>query len=289
MNSHISPSGLTTARQSALTPHLALKSSGHFEPIVTRHESLARTVTASNAVQVPRLLVVDADPLARQSLVEYLVENDMKVTTQESGRDLEAAILREAIDLVILDHKLPGEDGLRVAQRVRERWQLPIIMLTRCKDEADRVMALELAVDDYLTKPFSPRELLARIRALLRRSQVRETVADRLAKVRAYRFAGWELNVPLRRLTSPTGEIVACTNAEFNLLAAFVSAPHRVLTREQLLALSRLHDAEVHDRTIDVQVWRLRKKIETPGQTATMIRTERGVGYVFDAEVAALR
>jgi DNA-binding response OmpR family regulator len=213
----------------------------------------------------------------------------MKVTTQESGRDLEAAILREAIDLVILDHKLPGEDGLRVAQRVRERWQLPIIMLTRCKDEADRVMALELAVDDYLTKPFSPRELLARIRALLRRSQVRETVADRLAKVRAYRFAGWELNVPLRRLTSPTGEIVACTNAEFNLLAAFVSAPHRVLTREQLLALSRLHDAEVHDRTIDVQVWRLRKKIETPGQTATMIRTERGVGYVFDAEVAALR
>src|SRR5882672_6677860 len=193
MNSHISLPGLTTSRQTALTPHLALKSSGHFEPPVTRHESLAWSVTASNA-QMPRVLVVDADPLARQSLVEYLVENEMELTTLESGRDVETTILREAIDLVILDHKLPGEDGLRVAQRIRERWHLPIIMLTGRKDEADRIMALELAVDDYQTKPISPRELLARIRALLRRSQRRETVADRLAKVRAYRFAGWELN-----------------------------------------------------------------------------------------------
>jgi DNA-binding response OmpR family regulator len=162
-------------------------------------------------------------------------------------------------------------------------------MLTGRKDEADRVMGLELGADDYLVKPFSPRELLARIRALLRRSRTHETVADGLARIRAYRFAGWELSVRLRRLTSPRGEPVALTNSEFNLLVAFLAAPHRVLSREQLLSLSRLHDDEVYDRSIDVQVGRLRKKIDADEIGIPLIRTERGAGYVFTAPVEVVR
>jgi two-component system, OmpR family, response regulator len=174
-------------------------------------------------------------------------------------------------------------------RRLRERWDVPVIMLTGRKEEADRVMGLELGADDYLTKPFSPRELLARIRALLRRSRARETVADGLAKVRAYRFVGWELNVRLRRLTSPSGEAIATTNSEFNLLVAFLSAPQRVLSREQLLDLSRLHNDEVYDRSIDVQVGRLRRKLEPEGTQVQVIRTERGAGYVFAAAVEVIR
>jgi two-component system OmpR family response regulator len=164
-------------------------------------------------------------------------------------------------------------------------------MLTGRKDEADRVMGLELGADDYLTKPFSPRELLARIRALLRRSRSNETVADGLQKIRAYRFAGWELNVRLRRLIAPGGGIVALTNNEFNLLAAFLASPERVLSRDQLLSQSRLHNDEVYDRSIDVQVGRLRRKLEPKGAgtRARLIRTERGAGYVFTAAVETVR
>ena len=178
---------------------------------------------------------------------------------------------------------------MQIARKLREESDLPIIMLTGRKDEADRVMGLELGADDYLTKPFSPRELLARIRALLRRSRSRETVADGLAKIRAYRFSGWELNVRLRRLTAADGEIVALTNSEFNLLAAFLAAPQRVLSRDQLLNFSRLHDDEVYDRAIDVQVGRLRKKLEPGAARPQLIRTERGAGYVFTAPVETVR
>src|SRR4029434_7571924 len=196
---------------------------------------------------------------------------------------------RQTIDLVILDLKLPGEDGMQIARELRAESDIPIIMLTGRKDEADRVMGLELGADDYLTKPFSPRELLARIRALLRRSRAQETVADGLARIRAYRFAGWELNVRLRRVKSAQGEIEPISNSEFNLPRAFLAAPQRVLSREQLLELSRLHNDEVYDRSVDVQVGRLRKKIEDKGGGAKLIRTERGAGYVFTAAVETLR
>jgi len=241
---------------------------------------------ASEGVHV---LAVDDDPLIRQLIADYLGDNDIRVTTRANGSEVEALIEREMIDLLILDLKLPGEDGMQIARRLRARWDLPIIMLTGRKEEADRVMGLELGADDYLTKPFSPRELLARIRALLRRSRARETVADGLAKIRAYRFAGWELNVRRRRLTSPTGEVVACTNSEFNLLVAFLSAPQRVLSREQLLDLSRLHNDEVYDRSVDVQVGRLRRKIAPAGAATELIQTERGAGYVFTANVEIVR
>jgi DNA-binding response OmpR family regulator len=162
-------------------------------------------------------------------------------------------------------------------------------MLTGRKDEADRVMGLELGADDYLTKPFSPRELLARIRALLRRARAQQSVADSLQKIRAYRFAGFELNVRLRRLTGPAGKNIALTNSEFNLLAAFLAAPQHVLSRDQLLGLSRLHNDEVYDRSVDVQVGRLRKKIQPGKGSAELIRTERGAGYVFTAPVEIVR
>jgi two-component system OmpR family response regulator len=235
------------------------------------------------------VLAVDDDPSIRQMIADYLGDNDIRVTGLESGSQIEEAMAGDFVDLLLLDLRLPGEDGMRIAQNIRAKSDIPIIMLTGRKDEADRVMGLELGADDYLVKPFSPRELLARIRALLRRSRVHETVADGLARIRAYRFAGWELSVRLRRLTSPRGEPVALTNSEFNLLVAFLAAPHRVLSREQLLSLSRLHDDEVYDRSIDVQVGRLRKKIDADETGNPLIRTERGAGYVFTAPVEVVR
>jgi len=239
---------------------------------------------------MPHVLALDDDPSIRQLVGSYLGENDLRVTTVASGRELDAAMARETFDLVILDLKLQGEDGLQIARRLREASSaVAILMLTGRAEEADRVMGLELGADDYLTKPFSPRELLARVRALLRRARAQATVADALARVRAYRFADWELNVGLRRLRAADGRMVELTNGEFSLLAAFVSAPRRVLTREQLLDLSRLHNAEVYDRTIDVQILRLRRKIEPDPTHPRYIRTERGAGYLFDAAVEVVR
>jgi DNA-binding response OmpR family regulator len=238
----------------------------------------------------PHVLALDDDPTIRAIISEYLTNNDLRVTAVASGREFHEALQRDAVDAVILDLKLPGDDdGMQIARRLREASQVPILMLTGRADEADRVMGLELGADDYLTKPFSPRELLARIRALIRRAKAQATVADEIAKVRAYRFGGWELNLGLRRLKSGTGEAVTLTNGEFSLLTAFLSAPRRVLSRDHLLELSRLHNAEVYDRSIDVQILRLRRKIEVDPAHPVYIRTERGAGYVFDAAVEALR
>jgi two-component system, OmpR family, response regulator len=236
------------------------------------------------------VLAIDDDPSVRQMIVDYLGDNEIRVTAVGSARQIAEVMARDTIDLLVLDLRLPGEDGMEVARKLRQESPgLPIIMLTGRKDEADRVMGLELGADDYLTKPFSPRELLARIRALLRRSRAQQTVADGLQTIRAYRFAGWELNVRLRRLTSPDGGSVSLTNSEFNLLAAFLAAPQRVLSRDQLLGLSRLHNDEVYDRAIDTHIARLRKKIEPPGSKEQLIRTERGAGYVFNAAVEVVR
>ncbi|MEJ8847575.1 response regulator [Variovorax rhizosphaerae] len=238
---------------------------------------------------LPHVLALDDDPAVRELIAEYLADNELRVTAVASGRELNEVMARETVDVVILDVRLPGEDGMQIARRLREESQIPILMLTGRVDEADRVMGLELGADDYLTKPFSPRELLARVRALLRRARARANVAQEIAKVRAYRFGEWELNVGLRRLKSAQGEPVELTNGEFSLLTAFLSAPRRVLTRDQLLELSRMHNAEVYDRSIDVQILRLRRKIEADPAHPQYIRTERGAGYLFDAPVDALR
>jgi DNA-binding response OmpR family regulator len=246
-------------------------------------------VEENQDILTAHILAVDDDPSVRKVICNYLGDNDIRVTALASGREIADVMAREVIDLLVLDWRLPGEDGLAIARRLRAESKVPIIMLTGRKDEADRVMGLELAADDYLTKPFSPRELLARIRALLRRTRERQTVADVVQKIRAYRFAGFELNVRLRRLAAPGGANVPLTNSEFNLLAAFVGAPQRVLSRDQLLGLSRLHNDEVYDRSIDVQVARLRRKMQPGEDAAEIIRTERGAGYVFTAAVEIVR
>jgi len=238
---------------------------------------------------LPHVLAVDDDAQIRSLLVEYLSGNEMRVTAVASGRELDDAMARDTVDIVVLDVRLGGEDGMQIARRLRERSAIPILMLTGRHEEADRVMGLELGADDYLTKPFSTRELLARIRALLRRAQAQASVADAIARVRAYRFAGWELNVGLRRLKNPGGAAVDLTNGEFSLLAAFLASPQRTLSRDQLLELSRLHNAEVYDRSIDVQILRLRRKIEADPAHPRFIVTQRGAGYVFDATVETVR
>jgi two-component system, OmpR family, response regulator len=238
-------------------------------------------------VNLPHVLVVDDDPAIRELIAGYLGENDIRVSVAANGRDMTTALEECVIDLVILDLRMPGEDGMQIAQRLREQSALPIIIVSGRRDEADRVMALELGADDYLTKPFSSRELLARVRALLRRSAATAAVTGRQSDARAYRFAGWELNLGTRKLTSPAGDRVELTNGEFSLLSAFLASPERVLTREQLLEASRLYD-DVYDRSIDVQILRLRRKIEKDPSHPSFIKTERGAGYLFAAPVERL-
>jgi len=236
------------------------------------------------------ILVVDDDPAMRELMVEYLEENDLRVSTAASGAEMTRILQDQVIDLVLLDLRLSGEDGMQLARELRSTSEIPVIIVTGKRDEADRVMGLEIAADDYMTKPFSNRELLARIRAVLRRYQTaRESAApSRESKRRAYRFSGWELNLLARRLTAPEGHRVELSNGEFNLLLALCEAPQRALTRDQLLELSRLHGAEVYDRSIDVQILRLRRKIEVDASSPEFIRTERGVGYLFNARVEVL-
>ena len=246
--------------------------------------------TPPAAEAAAHVVALDDDATVRDMLADFLGDHNLRVTAVASGRELDETMAREAVDLLLLDLNLDGEDGVQIARRLRETSALPILMLTGRSHEADRVLGLELGADDYLTKPFSPRELLARVRALLRRVAAQSTVADTIARVRIYRFGPWELNIGLRRLKSmDSGQAVPLTRGEFSLLAALLATPRRVLTRDELLDLSRLHNAEVYDRSIDVQILRLRRKIEPDPAHPTYIRTERGVGYVLDADVHVLR
>jgi DNA-binding response OmpR family regulator len=255
--------------------------------LATMPEAAATALAAVPASA--HVLAVDDDPAIRGLLADYLSDNELRVTAVATSRELHEVLARETVDLIVLDVRLHGEDGMQIARRLRETSTIPILMLTGRAEEADRVMGLELGADDYLTKPFSPRELLARIRALLRRAQAQASVADAMSKVRGYRFAGWELNVGLRRLKDPEGRAIELTNGEFSLLAAFLCAPQRTLTRDQLLDLSRLHNAEVYDRSIDVQILRLRRKIEADPARPVFIVTQRGAGYLFDSTVETVR
>ncbi len=241
-----------------------------------------------NTATAPHLLVIDDDPAICQLVAEYMGKNDMRVSVGKSGREMFEILGREAIDLVLLDLKLPGEDGMQLARALRERATIPIVLLTGRNEEADRVMGLELGADDYVTKPFSPRELLARVRAVLRRYQVQATLPERDNTRRAYRFSGWELKLLTRQLVSPNGISVELSNGELSLLSALCRAPQRVLTRDQLLSMSRLHEAEVYDRAIDVQIRRLRLKIEADSANPVLIITERGAGYRLASEVETL-
>jgi two-component system, OmpR family, response regulator len=231
------------------------------------------------------ILVVDDDPQIRALLSEYLTEHGLRVSAASNGLELRQILVDEAIDLVVLDLRLPGEDGMAIARSLRSQCTVPIVMLTGVRDEADRVMGLELGADDYMVKPFSPRELLARIRTVLRRTGAPAAEPARRREIRAYRFGEFEFNLRTRRLRRADGANVALTNGELNLLAALLASPGRILSRDQLLEASRVHDNEVYDRAIDIQVLRLRRKIEADPTQPRYIVTQRGAGYIFSANV----
>jgi two-component system OmpR family response regulator len=235
------------------------------------------------------VLVVDDDLDMCNQLSDYLGRNDFRVTAVNTAKQMLDFIAREAFDLLLLEPGLRGEDGLRLTRTVRESSSMPIVVMSERDEVVDRVMGLELGADDYVTKPFSPRELLARIRAVLRRCNVDVVGPARDDTRRAYRFAGWELNVRLYRLSSPDGSRVEISRGEFGLLRVLLASPQRILTREQLLQLTHMDSTEVYDRSIDTQIMRLRRKIEADPAQPRLIRTERGTGYYFDAAVGVVR
>lgn len=224
----------------------------------------------------------------RHLVTNYLEEHDIQAVPA-SGRDEVAGLLaaREP-DLVILDLRLGQEDGLDLLREIRSRSDVPVIIITgHRRDEIDRVVGLELGADDYITKPFGLRELLARIRAVLRRREAGQIAARRAPERGRYRFGAWQFDRRTRRLTNSSGAPVALTKGEYALLIAFLDAPQRPLSREHLLQATRVHE-DVFDRSIDVQVLRLRRKLETDTSSPQFILTERGVGYVFAVPVERL-
>jgi two-component system OmpR family response regulator len=236
-----------------------------------------------------RVLVVDDDPSMREVIGSYLESQNFQVSAVADGRGMARVLADGAIDLIILDLKLTNEDGLDLLRGLGNRSDVPIILVTgHRREETDRVVGLELGADDYIIKPFGLRELLARVRAVLRRSESAELRSRKDGKRIRYRFAGWELNMRTRKLTSSTGETAALTAGEFNLLTALLRSPQQVLSREQLLAASRVHDEEVFDRSVDIQILRLRRKLEANASEPQLIRTERGAGYTLAAPVEIL-
>jgi two-component system OmpR family response regulator len=238
--------------------------------------------------RTPHLLVVDDDREIRDLASGFLARHGYKVATAADAGAMDAALEGGRIDLVILDIMLPGKDGLEICRELRARSAMPILMLTAMADETDRIVGLEMGADDYLAKPFNPRELLARIRAILRRVAVPLTAGRPAGAPRHLRFAGWTLDLGRRRLEAPDGLIVDLTTGEYELLIAFLERPNRVLTRNQLLDLARGREATPFDRAIDVQVSRVRRKIEADPKAPEMIVTVRGDGYMFTPEVEAL-
>src|SRR5262245_13850234 len=235
------------------------------------------------------VLVVDEDPSIRDVVQSYLQTQNFQVSAVSDENGMARVLADSVVDLIILDLKLTNEDGLDLVRDLGSRSDVPIILVTGHRtEETDRVVGLELGADDYMTKPFGLRELLARVRAGLRRSAAAE-LRSRKDKTRfRYRFADWELNIHTRKLTSPAGNTVPLTAGEFNLLTAFLRSPQQILSREQLLDASRIHDEEVFDRSVDIQILRLRRKLEVNPSNPQLIRTERGAGYIFTAPVEIL-
>ncbi len=233
----------------------------------------------------PQLLIVDDDREIRDLVSRFFVKHGYQVASASDARTMEAALAAGGIDLVILDLMLPGKSGLELCRDLRAHSSVPILMLTAMGDETDRIVGLEMGADDYIAKPFNPRELLARVRAILRRTSAAATIGKPAGAPKRMRFAGWSLDLGRRRLEAPDGLIVDLTTGEYELLIAFAERPQRVLTRNQLLDLARGRDATPFDRSIDVQVSRIRRKIEADPKAPEMIVTVRGDGYMFTPEV----
>ena len=230
------------------------------------------------------VLIVDDDAEIRTLLSEYLQRNGYRVSAVADGKRMWAALDVKRPDLIVLDLMLPGEDGLTLCRNLRARSSIPVIMLTARGEETDRIVGLEMGADDYLAKPFNPRELLARIKSILRRARALPENLEPSA-VKTLRFAGWTLDSEKRHLISPDKVIVPLSGVEFKLLRVFLSHPNSVLTRDQLIDLMMSRDAAPFDRAIDVQVSRLRHRLGDDAKEPALIKTVRGEGYVFSAHV----
>jgi two-component system, OmpR family, response regulator len=243
----------------------------------------------ATAKALKHILVVEDDPTMQEMISNYLKISSFRVSAVADGAGMARLLENGAVDLIILDLKLGQDDGLELLRRLGNQSEIPVIIITgHRREEADRVVGLELGADDYVTKPFGLRELLARIRAVLRRAEAVGHRPRRQPGRTRYRFARWEFNVESRRLTSPDGDDVPLTTGEIGLLTALLQSPQRVLSREQLLAASKGHDGDVFDRSIDVQILRLRRKLEADPSTPKLIKTERGAGYVLTTAVETL-
>ncbi len=227
----------------------------------------------------PRVLIVDDDPEIRTGLAEVFARAGFAAATAGDVPAMERALEKDGADLVVLDLMMPGEDGLSACKRLSGPGRPPIIMLSALGDDADRIVGLEIGADDYLAKPCNPRELVARARAVLRRAKDKGEASP----AEAVRFAGFRLDVARRELHDPDGVVIPLSAGEFRLLRAFVEHPRRVLSREQLLDFAFANDSDVFDRAVDVQVSRLRRKLERPG-AGEIVRTVRGEGYMFDVK-----
>jgi len=228
------------------------------------------------------VLVVDDDTQLREQVVAYLTEHGFQVHAAADARQMDSALAAAPIDLVVLDLMLPGEDGLSICRRLSAEGGPAIIMVSAMGEEIDRVLGLELGADDYLAKPCSPRELLARVRAVFRRLEEVRGGAPRKGK--AYQFQGFVVDALRRQLKSPNGATILLTSGEYSLLAAFLDHPQRILSRDQLIEIARGQDADVFDRAVDVQISRLRRKLHACSD-GEIIKTVRGAGYMFDVAV----
>lgn len=240
------------------------------------------------ACPAPRVLIVDDDPDLCDLLSEYLAANGLTVAAAGDGAAMRQAMARQMPDVVVLDLMLPGEDGLSLARELRARSEVGILMLSARGEEMDRVIGLEVGADDYVAKPFSPRELLARVRALLRRTRAATTAATPVAIPERYCFGPFALDIAAHRLLHD-GLEVHITTAEFELLRVFVERPNRVLNRDDIIDLLKGYDRDPFDRTVDIRVTRLRRRIEANPSHPTYIRTVRGEGYLFTPLGAQVR
>jgi two-component system OmpR family response regulator len=245
---------------------------------------MATKTPCLKARKVPRLLVVDDDREIRDLLSALLTRRGYKVVTARDDQEMREVLASSRVDLIILDVMLPGKDGLTICRELRAAKAIPIIMLTARGEPTDRIVGLEIGADDYLPKPFEVRELEARIKAVLRRSSTSSSRPDDKLGVR-FMFAGWTLDARLRQLLSPEGVVVELTSGEFDLLLVFAERPQRVLSRDQLMDLARGREATAFDRSIDVQVSRLRRKIEGVDTMSELIKTVRSSGYIFTPAV----
>jgi two-component system, OmpR family, response regulator len=234
----------------------------------------------------PHLLIVDDDREIRGLLAQYLEKHEFRTTAVADGREMRRVLERSHVDLVVLDLMLPGEDGLSLCRELRSRSQVPIIMLTARGEDVDRIVGLELGADDYVAKPFNPRELLGRIRVVLRRAAhaPRDPSPE---SVRAFSFGDWRLDTVTRTLTDAAGRQVALSGAEYRLLAVLLAAGNRVLTRSQLTELLRGRDADPFDRSIDVRISRLRQILGDDARAPQIIKTVYGEGYVVGVSVTS--